>query len=116
MATLTAEQILSKDDSAILGPITVPEWGGDVYLRMMSVGARDSYDRLFIGKRETGIPNWRAELLARTLCDENGSLLFTTAQVELLADKNAEPCTRLWDLAWKHNRMDGDAVERAAKN
>jgi len=116
VATLTAEQILAKKNYDVIGPIAVPEWEGEVYIRLMSVGQRDSYDRLFIGKRDTGIQNWRAHLLARTLCDESGNLLFTVDQVDALGEMNAAPCERLWSRAWSHNKMDEKAVEDAAKN
>ena len=38
MATLTAEQILAANDAGLMGPISVPEWGGDVLIRVMNVG------------------------------------------------------------------------------
>jgi hypothetical protein len=58
MATLTAEQILAADDSGALR-VEVPEWSGEVYVRVMSVGERDSYERLWLGNRDKGIDNFR---------------------------------------------------------
>ena len=42
MPALTKDQILAADDLGVL-KLTVPEWGGDVYIRVMSVGERDFY-------------------------------------------------------------------------
>lgn len=124
MATLTAEQILAADDAG-LHRIEVPEWKPagwteadgvpTVYVRVMSVGERDSYERLWIGKRETGIDNFRTEYLARTLCDEKGKLLFNRDQIEALSMKSGAVCGRLFDLAMRHNNMTEADVEQLGK-
>jgi hypothetical protein len=116
MATLTAEQILASNDAGLMGPITVPEWGGDVYIRVMSVGERDSYERLWIGKKDSGIENFRSEYLARCLCNEKGELLFTRTQVVALASRSGAVVGRLFDSALKHNNMTEADVEQLAKN
>lgn len=115
MAALTADQILSADDAKPL-EVAVPEWGGSVFIRVMSVGERDAYERKWIGKRETGIDNFRTEYLSRVLCDEKGNLLFTPEKATALAAKSGAVMGRLFDAAMKHNYMQEDAVENAAKN
>ena len=115
MSALTAEQILAADDAGLL-EVPVPEWGGSVYVRVMSVGERDSYERMWIGKRETGVENFRTEYLARVLCDEKGKLLFTRQQTDALAAKSGAVMGRLFDAAMKHNYMQEDAVEQAGKS
>ena len=42
---LTADQILAADDMG-LKEVNVPEWGGSVYIRVMTVGERDEYERM----------------------------------------------------------------------
>lgn len=111
---LTAEQILAADDLGLL-KVHVKEWGGDVYVRVMSVGERDSYERLWIGKRETGVENFRTEYLARVLCDEKGELLFTREQVAALAKKSGAVAGKLFDAAIKHNNMTEADVEEMGK-
>ena len=71
MPTLTADQILAADDLGLL-EIAVPEWGGSVFVRVMSVGERDSYEKLWMGKKESGVDNFRTEYLFRVRCDEKG--------------------------------------------
>jgi hypothetical protein len=125
MATLTAEQILAVDDLGLL-KIEVPEWKPagwtaadgvpEVYCRVMSVGERDSYEWLWIGKRETGIENFRTEYLARVLCDDKGNRLFNRDQIEQFAQKSGSVMGRLFDAAMKHNHMSEGDVEQLGKS
>ena len=112
--TLTAEQILSADDMG-LKKVHVKEWGGDVHIRVMTVGERDQYERMWIGKREVGIENFRTQYLARVLCDDSGALLFTREQVAVLATKSGAVMGRLFDEAMKHNRMTEEDVQDLGK-
>lgn len=112
--TLTAEQILSADDLG-LKKIEVPEWKGTVYLRIMSVGERDEYERMWIGRRETGVENFRTQYLARVLCNEKGELIFTKDQTAALANKSGAVMGRLFDLAMKHNAMTEEDVQELGK-
>ena len=114
---LTAEQILAADDMGLL-KVSVKEWPdaegnpGIVFIRVMSVGERDAYERMWIGKRETGIENFRSEYLARCLCDEKGQLIFSSDQVAKLASKSGAVVSRLFDKAMSHNNMtEADVVE-----
>jgi hypothetical protein len=112
---LTADQILAADDAALL-EVPVKEWGGSVFIRVMSVGERDAYEKMWIGKRDTGIDNFRTEYLQRVLCDDKGVLLFSKDQVEKLGQKSAAVMTRLFEKAMKHNAMTEADVEELAKN
>lgn len=112
---LTAEQILAADDTGLL-EVQVPEWNGSVYIRVMSVGERDAYERKWIGKKESGIANFRTEYLSRVLCDEKGTLLFTGEEATKLASKSGAVMGRLFDAAMQHNYMQEDAVEQAGKS
>lgn len=111
---LTAEQILAADDAG-LKKVSVPEWHGDVFIRVMSVGERDEYERMWIGKKETGIENFRTQYLARVLCDETGKLLFTRDEVGKLAAKSGAVMSRLFDVAMRHNNMSEEDVETLGK-
>lgn len=111
---LTAEQILAADDMG-LKRVAVPEWGGEVFIRVMSVGERDTYERKWIGKKETGIDNFRTQYLAGVLCDETGKLLFSRDQIDRLASKSGAVMGRLFDEAMKHNRMTEEDVQELGK-
>jgi hypothetical protein len=115
MPELTKDQILSADDLDLL-EIEVPEWKGSVFCRVMSVGERDAYEREWIGKKETGVENFRTKFLQRVLCSKSGELLFTGDEVAALSKKSARVMARLWDKAMKHNHLMADDVEELAKN
>lgn len=117
-----AAQILASDDLGIL-TVKVKEWkDGDgkpmsLGIRVMTVGERDAYEREWIGKRETGIENFRTKFLARCLCHpETGERLFTDEQIESLASKSARVVSTLFEKAMKHNAMSDADVEELAKN
>jgi hypothetical protein len=113
-----AAQIMASEDLGIL-KVTVKEWGNMVYgIRVMTVGERDAYEREWIGKRETGIDNFRTKFLARCLCNpETGERLFDDITgVEQLQTKSATVVSKLFDKAMKHNAMSESDVEELAKN
>ncbi len=61
--------------------------------------------------------DFRTKFLARCLCDENGQLLFTTAEdFAKLAKKSAKVMSRLWQKAMDHNVLSDSDVEELAKN
>lgn len=117
-----AAQIMAAEDLGIL-KVTVKEWADKegkpltLGIRVMTVGERDAYEREWIGKRETGIDNFRTKFLARCLCHpETGDRLFTDEQIEKLAGKSAKVVSKLFDKAMKHNAMSESDVEELAKN
>lgn len=115
MPTLTKDQILAADDMGLL-EVPVKEWGGSVYIRVMTVSERDAYEREWIGKRETGVENFRTKFLQRVLCDEKGELLFSGDEIEALGKKSARVMAGLWEKAMKHNALMAGDVEELAKN
>lgn len=122
---LTKDQIVESDDLGLL-EVEVPEWKPKgwksedgvprVFIRVMSVGERDAYEREWIGKKETGVDNFRAKFLQRVLCDKDGKLLFSAEETALLSQKSARVMARLWEKAMKHNALMADDVETMAKN
>lgn len=114
MADLTADQIFAANDMSLV-PVEVPEWNGTVYVRVMSVGEMEAYQREFAEKREK-MENWRSKLLVRCLCDKDGKPLFTAEQVEKLGAKSVKVMSRLFDTAMKHNAVTNEDVEALAKN
>lgn len=115
MPALTKEQILAADDLGLL-EVNVPEWGGSVFIRVMSVGERDSYENDWMVNKSKGVDNFRSKFLQRVLCDDKGELLFTPAELPTLAKKSAAVMGRLWEAAMKHNKLSDSDVEELAKN
>ena len=109
---LTREQIEQADDAKI---IKVQAFGGEVCIRLMSVGDRDSYEMKLVEAGGKAIPDFRSELLARTLCDEKGVLLFPgDAGVESLKKRSADEMHRLWKAAMMHNALTEEEIKRLA--
>jgi hypothetical protein len=113
---LSADQILNAPDIEI-DPVDVPEWGGRVYVRSMTSLQREKYldsMRKVIGEgakatMQTVLQFGSAKLLALTLCDLNGKLLFNptdVATIEKLAKKSAKASERCVAKAAKMNGLD----------
>lgn len=113
--SLTREQILAADDSRIEA-VDVPEWGGQVFVRMMSGAERDAYERAMYDKSKLGQlgENARAHLASLTVCDEGGNLLFSQKDVEALGRKSSAALERVVKVSQRLNKL--ESVEDAAKN
>ncbi|WP_447979086.1 hypothetical protein [Candidatus Nitrospira bockiana] len=118
-AGLSRESIFKSDDM-VIERVEVPEWGGAVYVRSVSAKGRDAWEgsryRLQGDKVVPVYENTRAKLLVMCVCDEQGKLLFTEADVERLGQKNGAVLDRLFDVAMRLSGMRDKAVEQAAKN
>lgn len=113
--SLTREQILASNDTKLMER-DVPEWGGSVFIRIMSVGERDAYENEWSLSKHKGMPDFRTKFLVKCLCDKDGNRLFTEADIAVLREKSADLMSALWDDAMKYNRLRGDSVEEAGKN
>jgi hypothetical protein len=109
---LTREQIDQADDTKIT---KVQAFGGEVCIRLMSVGERDSYELKLVEAGGKAIPDFRSELLSRTLCDEKGNLLYAGEEgVEALKRRSSDQMHKLWQAAMKHNALTEEEIKRLA--
>lgn len=107
---LTRDAILASKDLTIT-TLAVPEWGGEVGVRAMTGAERDSFEgAMLAAKEKAAIPNLRAELCARCLCDSTGAALFTAADVTALGGKSAAALGRVFDAAAKLNGIGNTEV------
>lgn len=60
--------------------------------------------------------NLYAELICRALANEDGELIFSEDDVQLLARQSIKELRRVFNLASKFNDLDDGAVDRAEKN
>lgn len=113
---LSSEDILGFDDSNI-EPISIPEWGGDAFIRTMTGTERDSWE-MYAAKQMDKVNNVniRAKLACLSLCDEKGKRLFGDGQVEALAKKSAKPLNRVYEASLKINKLSDDDIEQLEKN
>jgi hypothetical protein len=110
---LSREDILKTDDLEVRD-VEVPEWGGTVRIRAMSGTERDAYDASRMERAADGtyVPtfvNSRAKLVARSIVDDNGVLLFSEVDVVALGRKSAVALGRVFEAAAELSGLsDGD--------
>ena len=127
---LTRDQILQKNDIQVK-QISVPEWGGEVFIRQLTRGEQDTYLKRQYGetrlKQDSKAKNQEisavniyghdAFLVACGVCDEDGKPLFKQDDVDALKKKNGEVIGRLATEIVKFSGMAGDVtVEEEIKN
>jgi hypothetical protein len=110
---LTAADILAAVDYQI-ELVPVPEWGGSVYVREFSAAHREQFDTLLTagaddegegGEVKADVRNVRCRVVALTVCDVKGDLLFTVEQAEQLATKSDAAVGRVWEVAARLNKL-----------
>lgn len=107
-------------DNATDAKITIvdcPELGGDgkVCIRLMSVGERDSYELKLLEADGKAIPDFRSELLSRTLCDQAGELLYPGPEgVAALKKRSSDVMHKLWAAALRHNALTEEEIKKLA--
>lgn len=128
---LTKDTILSADDIR-KEKVEVPEWGGSVYVRIMTGLQREEYMTHLIREKE-GSFNKKGErieaigkkekfeasalLACFTICDKDGVLLFNKSDVVKLGMKSSVALERIVAKANKLNKMFGEKeIEEEVKN
>lgn len=91
---------------------------GPVFMRPMTSAERDKFELEVSGingKKE--MDNFRARLVSRCVCDEEGNYLFADAEgAKKMGEKNARGLNYLFDKARELNGMEADAVDDAGKD
>lgn len=100
---LTKDSIISSNDLP-RERVSVPEWGGDVFIRTMSGADRDAFEAS-LSDENRRMKNIRARLVALTLCDETGIRLFSDEDVDQLGAKSASVLDRLFSISQRINKL-----------
>ena len=115
---LTKEAILTADDLT-RERVEVPEWGGDVWIAVLSGTERARFE---LGSSKIGddqrpdIINKLGYLLIEAIQDEQGNHLFTEEDIPRLVAKNSVVFMRLSDKAMTLNGLQSGDVEELVKN
>ena len=104
---LSKAKILAADDNK-LETVPVPEWGGDVCIKVLTGTDRDAFEEAYSDQK---MKNFRSRFLVLTLCDEKGERLFTEKEVDELGKKSAVVLARLFDKAWSLNAFRNEDVQ-----
>lgn len=95
---LTKEAIVAAKDLPI-EEVEVPEWGGSVTVKGMSLATRSAYETACFKDGKFVGGNFRAEIVARCIVDETGNRIFSDTEVELLAGKSGAALERIFPVA-----------------
>ncbi len=113
---LNKEAILSANDLP-RELVEVPEWGGDIYVSTLNGTARDAFEQSMQGKKnKPNLDNVRARFAVLTICDEDGTRLFTDADAKALGEKSAAALDRVFAVAQRLNGFSSQDAEELAKN
>lgn len=98
----------------------MPEWDGVVWVRTMTGTERDRWETMaFIsedGKVRANEENIRARLVALTVCDFEGNLLFGIDDIEEVGKKSATAINRLFDAASRVNAVSASDIAELSGN
>lgn len=113
---LTKEQILNSDDIET-ETLTIEKWGGQVKIAALSGFNRDKFESSIIGKNgASNLVNIRAKLVAASIVDEKGDLMFTDSDVMKLSKKSSIALDELFTAAQRLNKITDSEVDELAKN
>jgi hypothetical protein len=104
---LDRKSIVAADDVR-KEKIAVPEWGGDVFLRVLTGTDRDHFEESY---SEQKMKAFRIRFLLLALCDEAGERLFGDDDGDTLGKKSSVVINRLFEAGWKLNAFSQEAVD-----
>ena len=113
---LNREGILKADDLKV-EQVSVPEWGGNLYVRAITGAERDAFEGSCIAEGGgTNMTNLRARLCVLAICDKDGVCLFTDEDATVLGAKSARAINRVFTAAQKLSgltKADVDELEQS---
>lgn len=104
---LDRKSILAADDVR-KEKINVPEWKGDVFLRVLTGTDRDRFEESYADQK---MKAFRIRFLLLALCDESGDRLFSDDEADILGKKSSVVINRLFEAGWKLNAFTQEAVD-----
>jgi hypothetical protein len=119
MALLGRNAILEADDLKT-EDIPVPEWGGEVRIRMLTGEERDAYEASMVelkkdGSAKANRDNVRARLLILCIVNEQGEQMFNKADIKLLGRKSAKALERVINKVNEMNGISEKDIEELAE-
>lgn len=118
MSILTKDQILASDDLP-RELVSVPEWGGEVYVRGMNGRDRGNWETSLLdsnGEPKRDMRGVRESLCVKCLCDEQGQQLFSEEDVVAMQGKSSVALERVFLVAQRLSGITGGDVDRLSKN
>lgn len=110
MAILSKAQISDADDIKT-ETVSVPEWGGEVLISVMSGKALSEFQSLLDDPEKQKDGGLLAQAVALCLVDEKGKPLFSKAEAYMLGKKNGAVLFRLFKKITELNKIDEEDIE-----
>lgn len=110
---LNKHQIFAADDLKFK-IVNMQEWGGDVKIRVMTVGQQLEFDKFIASNPDD--KEMAFYLIIRSCLDEDDKPLFNDDDKELLKNKSSESILHLFNEILELNKQQPGNVEDAAKN
>lgn len=113
MEDVTRDGILAAQDLP-LEAVEVPEWGGIVYMRVLTGKQRDEIEQLSTDRKAAKrleVKEMVVNMVAMSLCNKDGKLLFGGGgDVQKLNEKSAAVLIRLFKVVQKISKIDDDDI------
>ena len=94
--------------------VSVPEWGGEVRVRVLTGTERDAMSAAMVGAdRQLDLSTYKLRLVAASLVDEQGQRLFADAEIAMLGAKSSLALERVFVVADRLNALNLGAIEEA---
>lgn len=117
--------LLSRD--AILGAsdittedVKVPEWGGVVRVKGLTAAQRDVFESQMVSMRgkdvSINMAGIRAKIASMAIVGEDGTRLFTEADVTALGEKSGAALDRVFEVVTRLSGISDGDVEELAGN
>lgn len=115
---LSRDDILGAKD-IVIEEVEVPGWGGSVYVKGMTGFERDRFESAILQQRGksqgVNMINIRAKLVAASVCEEDGKLLFSQKDITELGKKSAASLQIVFDLASRLSGITEEDVEELSE-
>lgn len=92
--------------------VSLPEWGGEVFVREMTALDRDRFDSQLAESMDMR----RAMAFVLCVCDESGKPLFSDKDLQAVLAMPSGPVNRCCDVVWRLSSMFGRGADDVAKN
>lgn len=94
--------------------VDVPEWGGEVCLRPLTLKVKDRIEYMHM-KNDQRL-SISAVAMAGSICDEHGKLLFVDSDIPKLEERDSLACKKVAEKILEINSISNITVDEAEKN
>ena len=114
--------MLTKDQILAVRPkvkeVEVPEWGGPVFIRPLTLGERGRFAQMAkpCAENPGQISRVQATVLSWAICDDQGNPVLDAESIGKLMDKSGEPAAVLFDKILAFSGMTPKAADELEKN